>query len=131
MRYLLMAVIMLFVSYNASAQLSQQDIMAKVSKGKPFTLVMLKAGTVQADTMLLARLQLDHLSHLFNLEKSGQISVFGPINNDKVFQGIIVFNTTDKDDVKKALDADPYIRAGYMSYQLYDWFSIPGQKIPE
>lgn len=126
-----MAVIMLFVSYNASAQLSQQDIMAKVSKGKPFTLVMLKAGTVQADTMLLARLQLDHLSHLFNLEKSGQISVFGPINNDKVFQGIIVFNTTDKDDVKKALDADPYIRAGYMSYQLYDWFSIPGQKIPE
>jgi hypothetical protein len=26
---------------------------------------------------------------------------------------------------------DPYIKAGHLKYELYDWFTIPGQKVPE
>lgn len=48
---------------------------------------------------------------------------------DENLVGIIVFNSTDKDFIKKELNNDPYIRAGYLKYDLLEWFSIPGQRI--
>jgi uncharacterized protein YciI len=71
-----------------------------------------------------------HLTHLFTLEQEGHISIFGPILNHPRSKGIVIFNTTDKEKITRLMAEDPYVKAGYFTYELLDWFSIPGQKLP-
>lgn len=110
---------------------SPEWIMQKVATGKPFTLVLLLAGKEEpADQDRAASLQLGHLTHLFTMEQQGHISIFGPVNNAPRIKGIIVFNTTDKELINRLMGEDPTVREGYFTYELLDWFSIPGQKLP-
>ena len=104
--------------------------MAKVAKGKLYTLVFLKAGKkIPTKSEMAQQMQIDHLTNLFTMEQEGKISIFGPVVNDEKLRGIIVFNSTDKEYIKKELNNDPYIKGGYLKYELLDWFSIPGQRI--
>lgn len=117
-------------SVNAQNQLSVDSVMAKVAKGKIYTLVLLKAGKkIPTKNEAAKQMQVNHLVHLFNMEKDGKISIFGPVMNDPKLIGIIVFNSTDKPFVETELGNDPYIKAGYLKYELLSWFSIPGQKL--
>ena len=78
-------------------QLSAEEIMQKVSTGKPFTALFLIAGKpAPEDEKLANQLQLEHLAHLFSLEAEGKSCVFGPMINDERMKGIIIFNTTNK-----------------------------------
>ena len=36
-----------------------------------------------------------------------------------------------RDQIHEWMADDPYIKAGHLKYELYDWFTIPGQYIPE
>lgn len=111
--------------------LSPEWIMQKVATGKPFTLLLLLAGNEEpVDGALAERLQMGHLTHLFTLEQQGHISVFGPVLKDARMKGIIVFNTTDKEMINQLMAEDPYVKGGYFTYELLDWFSIPGQQLP-
>ena len=111
---------------------SPEDIMQKVSTGKPFTLLVLLSGRpAPEDPQISGQLQMAHLGHLFSMEAEGKISVFGPVNNDDRMKGIIIFNTTNKEDIYQWMKDDPWIQGGYLRYELYDWFTIPGQRIPE
>jgi uncharacterized protein YciI len=108
-----------------------EEIMQKVATGKPFTLLILFAGDpVPDDDMAVTQMQLEHLAHLFTMEDEGKCCVFGPISNHEELHGIIIFNTTNKEDIQKWMADDPYIKAGHLKYELYDWFTIPGQEIP-
>jgi uncharacterized protein YciI len=120
-------------SFTLSAQsITFDSVMQKVSKGKPFVLTLLVAGkALPRDQALVSKLQADHLVHLFQLEKDGKISIFGPVTDpDAQLRGIIIFNFTDLEKVKAELETDPYIKEGYLKYELYNWFTIPGQSIP-
>jgi uncharacterized protein YciI len=109
-----------------------QDIMQKVEKGKAFTLLIFFAGDpVPDDDNLVNQMQLAHLAHLFTMQDEGKCCVFGPISNHEELHGIIIFNTTDREDIHNWMADDPYIKAGHLKYELYDWFTIPGQTIPE
>lgn len=111
--------------------ISPEWIMQKVAAGKPFTLVLLLAGKKEMpDDDGAKALQLGHLTHLFTMERDGHISIFGPVNNDARLKGIIVFNTTDREQITRLLAEDPAVREGYFTYELLDWFSIPGQTLP-
>jgi uncharacterized protein YciI len=116
-----------------SQKLTLDSVMQKVSKGKPYVLVILKAGkALPPDQGLAQKLQSDHLVHLFQLEKDGKISVFGPVTNDTAsVRGIIIFNSPDAAAARKELERDPYISQGYLRYDLYNWFTVPGQQIPK
>ncbi|MDB5199631.1 MAG: hypothetical protein JWO92_1594 [Chitinophagaceae bacterium] len=112
--------------------LTADSVMAKVAKGKLYTLVFLKPGkSIPKKGQPAQQMQLDHLIHLFTMEKEGKISIFGPVMRNEDLTGIIVFNSTDKEFIKNELKNDPYIKGGYLKYELLDWFSIPGQKIRE
>ena len=105
-------------------------VMQKVATGKPFTLLLLVNGvSLPEDKGRAQQMQMDHLSHLFTLEQKGEISVFGPINNNEKYGGLIIFNTTDKDSIKELMNNDPYVNGGHFTYELFDFFSIPGQQI--
>lgn len=115
----------------AQSELTVDSVMAKVARGKMYTLVFLKSGrNIPTKSQAAQQMQIDHLMHLFTMEKEGKISIFGPVMNDIKLKGIIVFNSTDKEFIKEELGNDPYIKAGYLKYEMLDWFSIPGQKIP-
>ena len=111
--------------------LSPEFIMQKVSTGKPYTLLLLLAAKeAPADEGEAQQLQMGHLAHLFTLEQKEAISVFGPVVNDTRLRGIVIFNTTDKEEIKSLMADDPYVLGGYLTYELLDWFSIPGQTLP-
>jgi uncharacterized protein YciI len=119
-----------FIPAYSQNQLTPDSVMAKVAKGKPYTLVFLKSGKkIPTKTLAAQQMQIAHLTNLFTLEQQGKISIFGPIVNDIKLRGIIVFNSTDREYIKNELSNDPYIKAGYLKYELLDWFSIPGQKL--
>lgn len=129
---LVFAMVFGFFSVDAQSKLTADSVMAIVAKGKPYTLVFLKSGKkIPTKSQTAQQMQIDHLTRLFNLERDGKISIFGPVINDPKLRGIIVFNTTDKESVKKELNNDPYIKAGYLKFELLDWFSIPGQRIKQ
>lgn len=118
------------LSAYSQNKLSPDSVMARIAKGKPYTLVFLKSGrAIPKKGEPAQQMQLDHLTHLFMLEREGKISIFGPVLNDAKLRGIIVFNSTDRAAIKNELENDPYIKAGYLKYELLDWFSIPGQTI--
>jgi uncharacterized protein YciI len=113
-------------------EITPEWVMEKVATGKPFTLVLLKAGIpLPADKDEVTRQQMHHLTYLFQLEKEGKISVFGPVINDAVLEGILIFNSTDKKIVSELMDADPHVKAGHLIYEVYDFFTLPGQQIPK
>ena len=131
-RYLITTVLFFAIlSANAQSKLTVDSVMAKVAKGKMYTLVFLKSGKkIPTKNEAAQQMQVNHLVNLFNMEQEGKISIFGPVMNDTKLRGIIVFNSTDKEYIKRELGNDPYIKAGYLKFELLDWFSIPGQRIP-
>lgn len=115
-----------------SKNYTSEVIMQKVAKGKALTLLILFAGDpVPDDDGLVNQMQLAHLAHLFTMEDEGKCCVFGPISNHEELHGVIIFNSTNRDEIHQWMADDPYIKAGHLKYELYDWFTIPGQKIPE
>ena|SRR5689334_12554658 len=110
---------------------SQEEIMQIVAKGKSYTLLMLKKGPTPppVDEAEANRLQMEHLAYLFQMEKEGKSSVFGPIVGDETLRGIIIFNTANKEEINQWMADDPWIKKGCLNYDLHDLFSIPGQQI--
>lgn len=122
--------LLLALMVTSQSKATVDSVMAKVAKGKIYTLVFLKSGkNIPKKSQAAQQMQIAHLTNLFALEQQGKISIFGPVTNDPKLRGIIVFNTTNKEAIKEELSNDPYIKAGYLKYELLDWFSIPGQKI--
>lgn len=106
------------------------QVMKKVVTGKQYTLVVLnKAKEMDKDKAAEQKMLETHLIHLFELERDGKISVFGPVQESKETEGIIVFNSTDEAEIKQELEQDPFVKGGYMAYKMYKWFSIPGQNL--
>jgi uncharacterized protein YciI len=132
LRVLSVISLMLITTTLYSQRLTIDSVMQKVAKGKPYVLCILKAGKpLPADEVLVTKLQSDHLVHLFQMEKDGKISIFGPVTNqESAIRGIIIFNTSKIEEAKSHLEFDPYIKEGYLKFELYNWFAIPGQTIP-
>lgn len=113
-------------------QITADTVMKEVAKGKPYTLVLLKTGIpLPNDEKLVNKMQMDHLVHLFQMQKDGKISIFGPVTNNPTFIGIVIFNSTNEGYIRKELNDDAYVKDGYINPELYGWFSIPGQKLPD
>jgi hypothetical protein len=45
-------------------------------------------------------------------------------------KGIIIFGPADKDEAAAWMQGDPLCDRGIFVYELFDWFTIPGQGIP-
>jgi uncharacterized protein YciI len=115
-----------------SISITEEYIMEQVSKGMQYTLVLLKKGSKddqnqeEANKILMA-----HLHHLFKLKIEGKMLLAGPIDEDGELRGICIYNLTDKEEVKKYVEEDPAVKSGRLSYEIYPWFGIPGDGLPE
>jgi uncharacterized protein YciI len=118
---------------HAQETMSLPEVQAELAKAKNYTLVFfLKGPKEEKENDAAAReLHMKHLQYLFGLKKNNVLSIFGPLTDNGTIKGILIFNSTDQVEVKKYLDADNYVKAGYMAYELHPWFGIPGQSLAE
>jgi uncharacterized protein YciI len=112
-------------------KITDEEIMKKIATGKGYCVFFYKAGPnrdlpeAEED-----KLQMEHLRHLFRLKAEGKLLVNGPVTDDPVLKGVGIFNTVDKEEVKAWLDEDPKVKAGWLVYEIHQWFGIPGDGLP-
>lgn len=80
----------------------------------------------QDKTPELAKLQQNHLAHIFSLIDSDKAAIVGPLLDNQEIRGIIVFNTDSIELARTWESVDPAIQAGRFSMQYTKWFADKG-----
>jgi uncharacterized protein YciI len=110
--------------------ITNEDIKHIVGTEKPYTMVFLKAGpNREQDAESTAKIQQEHLRHLLTLRAQGMLLINGPVLDDSVLKGVSIYNSTNKDEIRKLVEADPAIIAGRLTYEIHSWFGIPGDAL--
>jgi len=101
-----------------------------LAKGKQYFLVIYKkGGGVDFTKEEADKIQWDHLRYLFGLRAQGNLLLNGLVSDNQEFTGIGIFNSSDKEEIKRWMDEDPLIKVGKRSYELYPYFGIPGDRL--
>src|SRR5512133_3106614 len=113
-------------------EITDASIEKTIESGKQYCVRLFKAGLNRDQGPVEAeKIQMEHLRYLFQLRAEGKLLINGPILDDPVLKGISIFNTTDVEEVKKLSDGDPAVKAGRLVYEIYLWFGLPGDRLPE
>ena len=111
-------------------EITDEFIRNKISSGKNYCLRLLKAGPNRDQTAEEAgRIQMEHLRYVMKLRNEGIILLNGPVIKEHELRSIAIFNTTDKENVKRLSDEDPAVKAARLVYEIYDWFGLPGDNL--
>jgi uncharacterized protein YciI len=112
-------------------KITNDFVMQKVKEGRRYTLVFLKAGPkadvpeAQAHSIKMA-----HVQYLFEQVQEGRLLVNGPLLDDPVLKGLSIYQSEDQEEVRRWVEQDPAVQAGFFSYELRFWFSVPGWGMP-
>ena len=100
------------------------DFMAQMlSKTKTYSVVVLKA-TPRRSEPGADKLIWEHGRRNFALRAQGLLSIVCPIAGDSEVRGVEIFSI-GIEEVKKALDDDPAVKAGILVYEIYTCRSFP------
>ncbi|HET8580664.1 MAG TPA: YciI family protein [Nitrospiraceae bacterium] len=114
------------------AVVTDEFIQKTIASGKEYCLRIYKAGPCRNQPNdEVEQIQAAHLRYLFQLRAEGKLVINGPVLDDPELKGISIFDTTDKEEVKRLSDGDPAVKAGRLVYEIYGWFGIPGDCLPE
>jgi uncharacterized protein YciI len=117
---------------DGNADITDELIQKTVESGKQYSLRLYKAGPNRDQSPEQAdKIQREHLRYLFQLRAEGKLLINGPIIDDPELKGISIFQTTDQEEVKRLSDGDPAVKAGRLVYEIYCWFGLPGDGLPE
>ncbi len=106
-------------------------IKQQIARAKTYYLVFLKLGPAERkDKALLDELQMKHLQYLFKLRALGKLVLQGPLLVDGQLRGIGIFNAASQEEVQEYMNADPFVKAGYLTVEIYPWMGLPGDKLP-
>ena len=114
------------------AKITDEFIEKTTASGKQYCLRLYRKGPNRDQPPEEAdRIQLEHLRYLFQLRAEGMIVINGPVIDDSGLSGMAIFNTTDKEEVKRLADGDPAVKAGRVVYEIYHWYGLPGDCLRE
>ena len=117
---------------EGKAEITDEFIQKRIAAGKQYCVRLYKAGPNRNQPPDEAeKIQMEHLRYLWRLRAEGKLLISGPIMNDTELQGIGIFQTTDKEEVKRLCEADPAVKAGRLVYEIYHWFGLPGDCLLE
>jgi uncharacterized protein YciI len=112
-------------------EITDEFIQQTVASGKRYCIFLYKAGPHRDQPPAEAdEIQMEHLRYLFRLRAEGKLVINGPVTDETELKGVGIFNTADTEEVKNLLAADPAVKAGRLIYEIYPWFSIPGDCLP-
>jgi uncharacterized protein YciI len=117
---------------EGKVEITDEFIQKRIAAGKQYCVRLYKAGPNRNQPLDEAeKIQMEHLRYLWQLRAEGKLLISGPIMDDPEIQGIGIFKTTDKEEVKRLSDGDPAVKAGRLVYEVYHWFGLPGDCLPE
>lgn len=117
---------------EGKAETTDAFIQKTIASGKQYCVRLYKAGPNRNQPPdEVEKIQMEHLRYLSRLRAEGKFLISGPIIDDPELKGIGIFKTTDKEEVKRLSDGDPAVKAGRLVYEIYHWFGLPGDRLPE
>jgi uncharacterized protein YciI len=110
---------------------TDEFVLQKVQEGRRYTLVLLKAGPkAELAEPEVQTLRMAHVKYLFGLIEEGKLLVNGPLLDDPTFKGLSIYQSDNPEEVKAWVEKDPAVQAGYFTYELRVWFSVPKWGMP-
>lgn len=61
----------------------------------------------------------DHVSHLKELDRKGQLVLCGPFSDFR--GGMVILKASSFEEAKEIAEADPFVMTGFESYELRTW----------
>ena len=105
---------------------SADDLNRRKSLARHYTLVLLHKGPAsRSDETRNERLQLEHLQHLTKLQSLGKVVLNGPTLIEHDILGVSVY-ATELEEARALAEADPKVRAGYLTVEAIPWMTVPG-----
>jgi uncharacterized protein YciI len=71
-----------------------------------------------------------HVAYVMSLLESGKVIIAGPLAEDGEIRGVAIFKTKTPDEAKSLVEADPMVKAGYMTIEMHPWWSEEVMKSP-
>jgi uncharacterized protein YciI len=103
---------------------SVADVENHIRQARHYTIVFLHQGPAsRTDEAMNARLQLEHLQHLMKLQVSGKLILNGPVMVEHDILGMSIY-ATDPDEARALADADPKVKAGYLTVEAIPWMAV-------
>lgn len=107
---------------------SEADMAERRESARRYTLVFLRKGPAPRDDEALnERLQLQHLQHLTKLGMLGKLVLNGPTLIEHDILGISVYDAGLEEALALA-EADPKVKAGYLTVEAIPWMAVPADE---
>jgi hypothetical protein len=111
-------------------QFVSPDILSKLASIKPYVLVVLTKGKHYESPDTPRIIQSEHLPYVFQQRADNQMVLTMPVrDNDSKIAAVGIYNTVDKEEVKRLLDMDPAIMAGVFEYEVLIGMGLPGDTL--
>lgn len=78
------------------------------------------------DSLTAARMQQEHLDHQAEQAKRGLIVMAGPFGDNGDWRGLLLYDCDTREEVQANLDADPFVRARRLKYEIHPWYGAMG-----
>jgi len=104
---------------------SAADMASRRQFAQRYTLVFLRQGSAPQDNETSnERLQLEHLHHLTKLQMLGKLVLNGPTLVEHDILGVSVY-AAELEEARAMAEADPKVRAGYLTVEAIPWIAVP------
>jgi uncharacterized protein YciI len=90
-----------------------------------YTLVFLRGGPApRDDEARYERIQIEHLQHLTKLQMAGKLVLNGPTMVEHDIHGVSVY-AAELEEARAMAEADPKVRAGFLTVEAIPWMAVP------
>ncbi len=104
---------------------SATDMASRRQFARRYTLVFLHRGPAPRDDQpRYEDIHLQHLQHLTKLQLAGKLVLNGPTLVEHDINGVSVY-AAELDEARAMAEADPKVRAGYLSVEAIPWMAVP------
>ena len=107
---------------------SESDMAGRRQFARRYTLVFLREGP--SDKPGDESLQLEHLQHLTKLQMLGKLILNGPTLIEHDILGVSIY-AAELDEARAMAEADPKVKAGYLTVEAIPWIAVPSDSPSE
>ena len=109
---------------------SEADMAGRRKLARRYTLIFLRQGPAPRDDEARnERLQQEHLQHLTKLQMLGKLVLNGPTLIERAILGVSVY-AVELEEARALAEADPKVRAGYLTVEAIPWMAVPSETAP-
>jgi len=116
---------------NPAFQFASPETLSRLSIIKPYVLLILTKGENYGLNDTPRIIQSEHLPYVFQQRDDHHMVLTMPVmDNSSSIAAVAIYNSTDKEEVKKLVEKDPAIQAGIFNYEILSSIGLPGDTLP-